>query len=66
MRMDLENITLSEISQRKKILWYHLYVESLKKYKWMYMQNRNKFIDTENKLVVTKEEREEGKDKLGV
>ena len=32
----------------------------------MYMQNRNKFIDTENKLVVTKEEREEGKDKLGV
>ena len=30
------------------------------------MKNRNKSIDTENKLVVTKEEREEGKDELGV
>ena len=30
------------------------------------MQNRNKFIDTENKVVVTKEQREEGRDKLGV
>ena len=30
------------------------------------MQNRNKSRDTENKLVVTKEEREEGKDELGV
>ena len=29
------------------------------------MQNRNKFIDTENKVVVTKEQREEGRDKLG-
>ena len=30
------------------------------------MQNRNKFIDTENKVVVTKEQREEGRDKLEV
>ena len=29
------------------------------------MQNRNKFIDKENKVVVTKEQREEGRDKLG-
>ena len=32
----------------------------------MHMQNRNKFIDTENKVVVTKEQREEGRDKLEV
>ena len=32
----------------------------------MYMQNRNRLTDIENKLVVTKGEREGGKDKLGV
>ena len=31
----------------------------------MYMQNRNRLTDTENRLV-TKWEREEGRDKLGV
>ena len=31
----------------------------------MYMQNRNGLTDIENKLLVTKREREEGKDKLG-
>ena len=32
----------------------------------MYMQNRNRLTDTENKLVVTEGEREEvGRDKLG-
>ena len=32
----------------------------------MYMQNRKRLTDTENKTVVTKGEREVGKDKLGV
>ena len=32
----------------------------------MYMQNRNRLTDIENKLVVTKREREEGRGKLGV
>ena len=31
----------------------------------MYMQNRNRRTDTENKLVGTKGEREKGRDKLG-
>ena len=53
--MDLE----SEVSQSKtNTIWYHLYVESLKKkrYKWTYLQNRNRFTDLENKLMVTKRE----------
>ena len=33
----------------------------------MYMQNRNRHTDIENKLMITKEESEgEGRDKLGV
>ena len=61
--MNLEIIILSEVSQTKtNIICYHLYVESKKKwYKWTYIQNRNRPIDVENKLMVTKgEKREEG------
>ena len=48
----LENIMLSEISQTEKdILWYHLHGKSKKKYKQMYMQNRNRLTDIENKLM---------------
>ena len=63
--MDLE-IILSEESQTKtNIIWYHLYVESNKKwYKWTYLQNRNWFTDLEIKLMVTKGEMEED-DQLG-
>ena len=32
----------------------------------MYMQNRNRLTDMENKVVVTKGDREGGNDKLGV
>ena len=32
----------------------------------MYMQNRSRLIDIENQILVTKEEREEGRCKLGV
>ena len=28
-----------------------------KRYRWTYLQNRNRFTDTENKLMITKEER---------
>ena len=39
---------------------------SLKKwYKWIYLKNGNRLIDTENKLIVTKGEKGE-RDKLGV
>ena len=57
--MDLEIIIWSEVSQRKtNIIWYHLYVESKakkekKRYKWTYLQNRNRLTDIENKLMVT-------------
>ena len=40
--MDLEIIILSEESQTKtNIIWYHLYVESKKQYKWIYLQKTN-------------------------
>ena len=50
--MDLEIIILSEISQRKTdIRWYCLYAEFKKKrYKWTYLQKRNRL--TENELMV--------------
>ena len=60
--MDLEIIILNEVSQRKtNSIWYHLYVESKKKkrYKWTYIQNRNRPTDIESKLIVIKGERGE-------
>ena len=53
--MDLEGITLSEISQRKtNITWYRLNVEYKKWCKWTYLQNRNRVTDVEKKLMVSK------------
>ena len=67
MWMGLENITLSEVNQRKtNITWYHLYVKSKKEYKWSYLQNRSRLTDIENKFMVTKGEKERGEDNLGV
>ena len=37
-------------------IWYNLHVESKKLYKWIYLQNRNRLTDIENKLTVTKVE----------
>ena len=55
--MDLEFIILSDVSLTKKNMWYHLYVEiKIKIYKWTYFQNRKRFADTEDKLMVTKGE----------
>ena len=49
-------------SDRERQISYNItYRWNLKKrYKWTYLQNRNKFTDTENKLMVTKVEREGG------
>jgi len=63
MWMKLQNIILIEIRQ---ILYGITYVEYKKEYKWMYIQNRNRFTDRENKLVDTKGEREVEMDKLWV
>ena len=54
--MELEIIMLSEVKERK-IIWYHLSVESKIWHKWIYLQNRNRHRDRENRLVVAKEER---------
>ena len=44
--MDIGIIVLSEVSYRKtNIIWYHLYVESKKRYKQTYLQNRNRLTD---------------------
>ena len=55
--MDLEMIILSEVSQVKaNIIWYLLYVISEKKIQMNLFKNKNRPTDTENKLMVTKEE----------
>ena len=58
--MDLEIIILNEVHQTNANIIYHLYVESKKWYKWIYIQNRNRLTDIENKLMVNKGERLEG------
>ena len=52
--MDLEIVIVSKVSQRgRNTLWYNLYEESKKKwYKWNYLQNRNRFTDLENELMI--------------
>ena len=37
-------------------VWYHLYVEFLKGYKWTYLQNKNRLTNFGNKCLVTKGE----------
>ena len=54
--MDLEIVTLSEVSQTEKDKYHNniTYMWNLKKwYKWTYLQNRNRVTDVENKLMVT-------------
>ena len=50
---DLEIIILTERRERQMIL-YHLDVESKIWYKWVHLQNRNRFTDTENKFMVAR------------
>ena len=58
--MDLGNIMLSEMSYRESQILYDItYMLNLKnKTNKCIEQNRNRFTDTENKLVVTNGERE--------
>lgn len=68
--MDLEHIMLSKISQTEKdkyLMMSHIWTQKEKQTdEWMYIQNRNRLTDIENKLVVTRGESEAEEDKLGV
>ena len=57
--MDLEMITLSEVSQTKTNIWYYLYVESnfKKKIQMNLPTNRSRLTDPENKLWFPKRRR---------
>ena len=52
--MDLEIVTLSEVSQRNRNIVLHpFYIESEKPwYKWTYLQKRNRLTDLENEFMV--------------
>ena len=65
--MDLEGITLSEISQRKtNTVLYHLYEESKIYNKLVNItKKRSRLTDIGNKLVVTHGERGEGQYRMG-
>jgi len=54
--MDLKIIILSKVHQteKKKIIWYHLYVESKRWHKSTYLWNKNKLTDIENRFVIAK------------
>ena len=57
--MDVEIIILHESKpDRERQISYDIaYMWNLnKRYKWTYLQNRNRLIDIENKLMVTKGE----------
>ena len=61
--MDLDSVMLSEIRVRKlTTVWYNLYLESKKYNKLVNITTtkKSRFIDIENKLVVTNGEREGG------
>ena len=54
----------SKSDRERQISYDTASMQYLKKvYKWVYLQNRNKITDVENKFIVTKGER--GGDKLG-
>ena len=55
--MDLENIILSEINQRKTNMLYHLFMWNLKKMIKMNLHNRNRLMDFKNKFMVTNGDR---------
>ena len=42
--------------RKRKTNIYHLYVESKKKYKWTYIQNRYRLTDVENLMVTRRQE----------
>ena len=53
--MNLEFIILNEVTEGNKYyVICHLHVESKKYYNCIYLQNRNRLTDIENKLMFTK------------
>ena len=51
----LEIIILSDVNLTEKDKYYMSHIQNLKKwYKWIYLQNKNKVADIENKLMATK------------
>ena len=68
MWMGLEIIILSKSDGERQIIYDFTYIWNLKKrYKWTYLQNRNRHTDLENKLMVTKgDSGDGGRDKLGI
>ena len=57
--IQLELIILREVSQKKQtnIIWCHLYVESKIWHKWVYLLNRNRTRDIQDRLRAAKGER---------
>ena len=55
-RMQRERLILNEVRQKEKdkYIWYRLYVGSEIWHRWTYLQNRNRFTDMGNRLVVAK------------
>ena len=51
---------MKQVRQRD-ISYSNKYVESKKKYKLTYMQNRNRLTDIKNKIMVSKEETSKGR-----
>ena len=67
MWMDLESIAFSEISQRKKNTIETIYMWNLKnKTNKSIKQNRCQLTDTEEKLMVTSVDKEQGRDRMVV
>ena len=54
--MQPESLILSEVNQKEKDKYHinHLYVESKIWHKQTYLQNRNKLMDMENRVVVAR------------
>ena len=55
--MYLDFNIVSEISQKKTNIIYHLYVESKKRHKGTYLQDINRLADIGNKFMIIKGER---------
>ena len=63
--MDLEIVLLTEVSQIKTNITYHLYVDSKTWHKWTYVWNGNRFTGIETRPVDVKEEGRLGMEVLG-
>ena len=46
--------------RKTNIVWFNLYVDSKICHKWTYIQNKNRIMDTEKRLMAAKQERVKG------